>query len=79
MLAALVGFATARWTLPVAERLGVFTAIAVLAVAIFAIVATRRRRGRGWSAVRLAITLAAAVMVGMASLVAVCIAAGCFN
>ena len=79
VLAALVGFATARWTLGVVERLGLVTGIAALVATIFVIVATRRRRGRGWTAVRFAAVIAAAVVIGTASVVGLCIPAGCFN
>lgn len=80
VLAALVGFATARWTLVgVVERLGLVTGIAALVATIFVIVATRRRRGRGWSAVRFAAVIAVAVVIGAASLVGLCIPASCFN
>lgn len=78
-LAALVGVATARWTLGIVERLDVFTASTALVAAILVIAATRRRRGRGWLAVRFATFIAAAVVMGMASVVALFIPAGCFN
>jgi xanthine/uracil/vitamin C permease (AzgA family) len=68
-----------RWWMSLLDHMDPVTATASALVVTGALVASSRRRGLGWSAVRLLCVAAILVAITMAALVAVCIPSGCFN
>lgn len=79
LLIAAAAVVTAPWSLGVLEQLDVLSA-SFVAITVGAVIFwTRRRRGPGWTSLRVLSALAVVVLFAPAALVAGCAASHCFN